>query len=80
MNTVRWNVTVAPTTDKALRLYLASQGGGKKGDLSTFIEEAVRAQLFDFTAQNVKAANAKVSETTIASAINEALEWARANP
>lgn len=43
MNTVRWNVAVSTDTDQALRMFLASQGGGRKGDLSRFIEEAVQA-------------------------------------
>jgi hypothetical protein len=30
-----------------VRLFLAAQGGGRKGDLSRFIEEAVRADLLE---------------------------------
>ena len=40
MNTIRWNVAVSADTDQSLRMFLASQGGGRKGDLSRFIEEA----------------------------------------
>ncbi len=36
----RWNVTVSDETDRMVRVVLASRGG-KKGDLSKFIEEAV---------------------------------------
>ena len=42
MNAIRWNVAVSADTDQSLRLFLASQGGGRKGDLSRFIEEAVK--------------------------------------
>lgn len=41
----RWNIAVSPSTDHALRVFLAQQGGGRKGDLSRFIEEAVTAHI-----------------------------------
>jgi len=39
--TTRWTVTVPKETDLALRAFLGSQGM-RKGDLSKFIEDAVR--------------------------------------
>ena len=45
MQTTRWNVAVSTSTDQALRIFLASQGQGKKGDLSRFIEDAVQAHI-----------------------------------
>jgi hypothetical protein len=77
MNTTRWNVAVSTDTDKSLRMFLASQGGGRKGDLSRFIEEAVRAHILELSAEQAKAANADVSEADLASMVDEALEWAR---
>lgn len=47
MSTVRWNISVSADTDQALRVFLASRGGGKKGDLSRFIEEAVKAHILE---------------------------------
>ena len=41
---VRWNIKVSRETDLALRTLLGSQGM-KKGDLSKFIEDAVRLQV-----------------------------------
>ncbi|MCP5208496.1 MAG: ribbon-helix-helix domain-containing protein [Hahellaceae bacterium] len=76
MNTVRWNVAVSQDTDQSLRMFLASQGGGRKGDLSRFIEEAVKSHILELTAEQVKASNTNVSETDMASIIDEALEWA----
>ncbi|KAG0184709.1 hypothetical protein DFQ28_010666 [Apophysomyces sp. BC1034] len=58
MNTVRWNIAVSPNTDQAVRMFLASQGGGRKGDLSRFIEEAVRTYIFERAVEDAKAANA----------------------
>lgn len=78
MNTVRWNIAVSAETDQALRVLLASQGGGRKGDLSRFIEEAVRARVFAETAQAIKAQNAEFSQGDIDRAIEDALDWAKA--
>ncbi|MGH8705165.1 MAG: ribbon-helix-helix domain-containing protein [Burkholderiales bacterium] len=44
-DTVRWSLKVSRETDEALRAYLG-QTGGRKGDLSKFVQEAVRARLW----------------------------------
>lgn len=77
MNTTRWNVAVSADTDKSLRMFLASQGGGRKGDLSRFIEEAVRAHILDLSAEQAKVANANASEADLVLVVDEALQWAR---
>ena len=77
MDTVRWHIAVSADTDQSLRMYLASQGGGRKGDLSRFIEEAVRAHILELTAEQAKAANANVSEDDLAAVVEEAMQWAR---
>ena len=77
MNTVRWNIAVFPDTDQSVRMYLAGQGGGRKGDLSRFIEEAVRAHILELSAEQAKAANADVNEADLTSIVAEAIEWAR---
>ncbi len=77
MSTTRWNVAVSAETDRALRMFLASQGGGRKGDLSRFVEEAVRAHILELSAEDAKAANAGVSEIDLEAMVNEALDWAR---
>jgi len=43
-DTVRWSLKVSRETDEALRAYLG-RTGGRKGDLSKFVQEAVRAKL-----------------------------------
>ncbi|MDR3075670.1 MAG: ribbon-helix-helix domain-containing protein [Synergistaceae bacterium] len=78
MNTIRWNVAVSSETDQSLRIFLASRGG-RKGDLSRVIEEAVRSYIFDQTAAQIKSANANTDEEGINSAISEALSWAQNN-
>jgi hypothetical protein len=77
MNSVRWNIVVSPDTDQSVRMYLAGQGGGRKGDLSRFIEEAVRAHILELSAEQAKAANADVNEAELTAIVAEALEWAR---
>lgn len=77
MDTIRWNVAVSADTDQALRMFLASQGGGRKGDLSRFIEEAVRAHILELTAEQAKAANADVNEADLTAMVDEAIQWAR---
>jgi hypothetical protein len=42
---VRWNIKVSRQTDLTLRTFLGSHGM-KKGDLSRFIEQAVRFHVF----------------------------------
>ena len=77
MNSVRWNIAVSPDTDQSVRMYLASQGGGRKGDLSRFIEEAVRAHILELSAEQAKAANADMNEADLSAIVAEAVEWAR---
>lgn len=77
MTTVRWNISVSADTDQALRVFLASHKGGKKGDLSRFIEEAVRAHIFSRTVEELKAGNADLAEEDLNALVDEALDWAR---
>jgi Ribbon-helix-helix domain len=77
MNSIRWNIAVSPDTDQSVRMYLASQGGGRKGDLSRFIEEAVRAHILELSAEHAKAANANISEIDLAAIVAESVQWAR---
>ena len=69
---VRWTVKISKDTDISVRSYLARRGM-KKGDLSKFIEEAVRWRVFDQTVAETKARNAGASPKEIEAAIEEAL-------
>jgi hypothetical protein len=79
-NTTRWNLVVSKQTDRDLRQLLAhySEDGGKKGALSRFVEDAVKKQIFETTAQRIKERNANVPIEEIEAAVEESLAWARA--
>jgi hypothetical protein len=79
MNTVRWNVAVSPEVDQSVRMFLAAQGGGRKGDLSRFIEEAVRARLLERAVDHAKTAANEMPEAELNDLIDEAVQWARAS-
>lgn len=77
MSTVRWNIAVSPDMDQSVRMFIAANGGGRKGDLSRFIEEAVRAYLLDQAVSQAKAASSSMSEPELCDLIDEAVHWAR---
>lgn len=77
MNTVRWNIAVSPDVDQSVRMFIAAQGGGRRGDLSRFIEEAVRAYLFERAVEQAKAATTGMEEDELNDLIDEAVQWAR---
>jgi hypothetical protein len=77
MSTVRWNLAVSPEVDQSVRMFIAAQGGGRKGDLSRFIEEAVRAYLLEQAVEQAKAAASVHSADELNDLIDEAVDWAR---
>lgn len=74
---VRWNIKVSKHTDLALRTFLGSKGM-KKGDLSKFIEEAVRRRVFDETVRDIKARNADTDPDELQAIIDETVQEVRA--
>lgn len=76
-DSIRWTIKVSRGTDISLRSYLA-QHGMKKGDLSKFVEEAVRWRVLDKTVSEVRERNANVPDEEIEAAIDEALAAVRA--
>ncbi|MGE4531393.1 MAG: ribbon-helix-helix domain-containing protein [Acidithiobacillus sp.] len=74
MNTVRWNIAVSPDVDQSVRMFIAAQGGGRKDDLSRFIEEAVRAYLLERAVEQAKTAAVGMSEAELTDLIDEAVQ------
>ena len=75
--TTRLTITWSKQVDLALRSYLGAQGM-KKGDLSKFIEEAVRWRIFHQTVQQTRKAFADVPPDELQKMIDEAVDHARA--
>ena len=75
--TTRLTITWSKEADHALRTFLGSQGM-KKGDLSKFIEEAVRWRIFHQTVREARAAFADVSPDELQKMIDESVEDVRA--
>jgi Ribbon-helix-helix domain len=76
--TVRWNIKVSKETDLTLRTFLGAQGA-KKGDLSKFIEEAVRWRVFHRTVQSIKERNTDADPEELQRIIDEAVSEVRAD-
>ncbi len=74
---VRWNIKVSKETDLSLRTFLGARGF-KKGDLSKFIEEAVRWRVFDQSIQDIKSRNANIAPHDVQSIVDEAVREVRA--
>jgi hypothetical protein len=75
--TTRLTITWSKEADLALRSYLGAQGM-KKGDISKFIEEAVRWRIFHQTVQQTRAAFADVAPDELQKMIDEAVDEVRA--
>ena len=73
----RWNIKVSKATDLTLRTFLGAQGM-KKGDLSKFIEEAVRRRVLQCTIQDIRARNAHTDPDEIQRIVDEAVSEVRA--
>lgn len=74
---VRWNIKVSKETDLTLRTFLGARGM-KKGDLSKFIEEAVRRRVLQCTIQDIRARNADADPDEIQRIVDEAVGEVRA--
>lgn len=73
----RWSLSIPEKTDRAVRTFLA-RNGGKKGDLSRFVDEAVRRRMLDLAVRQVKERNARYDQQEILDLIDEEVDAARA--
>lgn len=67
----RWTVSVSKDTDTSLRCFLA-QRGMKKGDISKFIEEAVKWRVFEQTLVETREHVADIPPEELQAMIDEA--------
>jgi hypothetical protein len=75
-DTTRWTVSVSKETDIAVRSFLA-QRGLKKGDLSKFIEEAVKWRVLDQTMAEARGKFADMPSEEVEAVVDEAVTAAR---
>lgn len=73
----RWSIKVSKDTDVSLRSYLAERGG-KKGDLSKFVERAVRKEIFRATVREIQDRNADIPGDQLQALIDQASAETRA--
>ena len=74
---VRWSITIPEETDRTVRAFLA-RNGGKKGDLSRFVNEAVRRHVFDLAVQQIKERNAEHDQQEILELVDDEADALRA--
>ncbi len=74
--TTRWTVSVSRETDIAVRSFLA-QRGMKKGDLSRFIEDAVKWRVLDQTMAEARAGFADMPSEAVEALADEAVAAVR---
>ncbi len=68
----RWNLSIQDETDRKVRVFLARKGL-KKGDLSSFVDDAVRGEVLRRTVLEVHDQNADLSAQAAMDLANEAL-------
>ncbi len=74
----RWNLVISDQTNIAVRSFLA-QRGFKKGDLSSFVEEAVRWRVFDQTLAQAQQGFDEADSNESQNLLDEALAQVRAD-
>jgi len=75
--TIRWTVCVSKDTDISVRSFLAERGM-KKGDLSKFIEDAVKWRVLDRTLAEARSRFVDMTPEALDSLIDEAVAATRA--
>ncbi len=75
-NQTRWTVSVSKETDRALRGFLTERGM-KKGDISKFIEEAVKKRIFEQTLAQTREKLADIPCDDLQAMIDEASQVVR---
>jgi hypothetical protein len=75
-STTRWTVSVSKDTDISVRSFLA-QRGMKKGDLSKFIEDAVKWRVLEQTMAEARTKFSDLEPEALDSLIQEALTSTR---
>ncbi len=76
---IHWNLSISEKTDLLVRSHLA-RIGMKRGDLSKFVETAVRMEILRRTIREVQAQNADLTAEQAMARADASVAWARKNP
>lgn len=74
---IRWNLSIPEETDRMVRTFLA-RNGGRKGDLSKFVNAAVRRSVLELTVRQVKERNAEFDQQELLDMIDQEVSAVRA--
>ena len=74
----RWSLKVSRETDIALRTLLATRGG-KKGDMSRFVEDAVNREVLRETIRDIQARNVDADPPELELLIDEEVSAIRSS-
>lgn len=74
----RWSIVISDDTDRSIRSYLA-RTGGKKGDLSRFVDRAVRQAVFWETLESTWERNRRLAAEEAQALADEAVAQVRAD-
>jgi hypothetical protein len=77
-NMTRWTVVVSKETDRSLRSFMSDRGM-QEGELSMFIEEAVKWRVFDQTLNEAREKFADLAQDELQALIDEATISVRAD-
>ena len=72
----RWTLSIPEETDRAVRTFLG-RNRGKMGDLSQFVNDAVRRRLVELTVSEIKDRNARYDQSEILAIIDEEVDAGR---
>jgi hypothetical protein len=75
---VQWNLFIPEKTDRAVRDFLERDRGGQ-GDISAFVDEAVRREILRRTVNAIQEQNTDLNEQEAGELAEEAVAWARMN-
>jgi Ribbon-helix-helix domain len=74
--TARWSLKVSAQTDRELRMHLAANGG-KKGDMSRYVEDVVKRDLLTAAIDELHALNADADPADVEAMIEEEMREVR---
>ena len=75
----QWTLQVPDETDRSVQRYLA-HAAGAAGELSAFVDQAVRAEILRRTVRDIQDSNSDLAAEDAQALANEAVTWARGNP